>query len=133
MAERSIASDCKSDAFGLRRFESCSQHYGKYLIIAPRHRRGAFGLRRFESCPVHEHKNIDLYDRCFCVMMFGRIRTGKGSENRKVFRGGSAETDGFQKILWIQNFVRILPCAHSWSVPHSLPHSILKIGSNLVQ
>jgi O-antigen/teichoic acid export membrane protein len=47
----------------------------------------------------------------FCVMMFGRIRTGKGSENRKVFRGGSAETDGFQKILWIQNFVRFLPCA----------------------
>ena len=26
MAEWSIASDCKSDAFGLRRFESCPAH-----------------------------------------------------------------------------------------------------------
>ena len=32
MAERSIASDCKSDASGLRRFESCSQHQKKYPL-----------------------------------------------------------------------------------------------------
>ena len=119
MAERSIASDCKSDAFGLRRFESCSQHR---LIFAgakrvakigtPRSlRRGArnktpvFTIGVLLFVDVRQDSNGKGVGKTACPGIAGReVFPWRKRRNPSILRLGRS-ADGFQKILPSQSFV----------------------------
>src|SRR3989344_1219926 len=59
----SIASRRKvGTPYGLRGFESLSQHHFRYWSIASRRKVGTpYGLRRFESCPAHQPYRLEPY------------------------------------------------------------------------